>query len=214
MKILLADDHPLFREGVCHTLLQLGDDVRVFPAGTYAELETLVHDHPDADLVLVDLSMPDGSDQSLKDLIDHAGNLPIVVLSATEDKACMLQCLATGAMGFIPKHSPAPIMLNALRLVLAGGVYVPPDLVQAAPLHVARRDTGATSAMLTPRQIDVLRALAAGKTNKEIGNDLGMSEGTVKAHLRTIYLALNVDSRIQATQAATRLGLLHSRPEG
>jgi DNA-binding NarL/FixJ family response regulator len=214
MKVLLADDHPLFREGVCHTLLQLDSNVAIVTAGTYGELMTLVDAHPDGDVVLVDLAMPDSHDGSLEDLISRAGNVPIVVLSATEDQARMLHCLRAGAMGFIPKHSSAPIMLNALRLVLAGGVYVPPNVLRTTVLHAGQdQSVGGAQAVLTPRQIDVLRALALGKSNKEIGNELGLSEGTVKAHLRAIYLVLNIESRIQATRAAMRLGLVQEKRE-
>jgi DNA-binding NarL/FixJ family response regulator len=128
--------------------------------------------------------------------------LPIVVLSGSEDRADMRRALNRGAMGFIPKSATAPVMLSALRLVLAGGVYVPPAMVESS----GSADDCAQR-VLTPRQIDVLARVIEGQQNKAIAAALGLSEATVKAHVTALFKTLNVRNRTQAARAAERLGL-------
>ncbi len=203
MKILLADDHALFREGVQYLLSSLHADATVLHAGDYASAATLIKEHPDAALALIDLDMP-GQAQAggIAPLLRLAPTLPVVVLSACEDPVAIRSVLDAGAMGFIPKREQGAVMLSALRLVLAGGVYVPP-LLLAAPASPA---SGGTP--LTPRQTEVLQALAQGKPNKLIARALGMTEATVKAHTGAIFRALEVDSRAQAVLAGRQRGLL------
>lgn len=201
MKILLADDHALFREGMRHVLLQLAADTQVVEAGDCAETLEQAAAHADIGLVLLDLHLP-GKDgfATLRLLSERHPLLPIVVLSASESRAEMRRALDDGALGFIPKSATAPVMLSALRLVLAGGIYVPPALVETG---VARLGAG----VLTPRQLDVLSGLVAGKSNKTIAAELGLTVATVKAHITAAFKALNVVSRTQAIVAARRLGL-------
>ena len=201
MKIILADDHALFRDGMRHLLQQLGDDVTVLEAATYKEARGLLLQHPDADLALIDLNMPrDGVDETLVSLLAANRTVPLVVLSASEDHHDIRRALDAGAMGFIPKSETAHVMLSALRLVLSGGLYVPPvmlnkELVSDAP-----------GVALTPRQRDVLRLLVAGQSNRQISVELGLSEATVKVHVTAIYRTLNVNSRMQAVKSAVALG--------
>lgn len=201
MKIILADDHALFRDGMRHLLQQLGDDVTVLEAATYKEARGLLLQHPDADLALIDLNMPrDGVDETLVGLLAANRTVPLVVLSASEDHHDIRRALDAGAMGFIPKSETAHVMLSALRLVLSGGLYVPPvmlnkELVSDAP-----------GVALTPRQRDVLRLLVAGQSNRQISVELGLSEATVKVHVTAIYRTLNVNSRMQAVKSAVALG--------
>lgn len=204
MKILLADDHTLFREGMRLVLSRLGPDTTVVEAADHQALLELATAHPDANLALIDLGMP-GADpfQALKQLLGRFPTLPVVVLSASEDPDHMRRALDLGVMGYIPKRETAEVMLHALRLVLAGGVYIPPLLVEG--MHTGSVSRGATP--LTPRQGEVLGGMVAGKPNKEIGRELGMSEATVKAHVTAILRVLNVTNRTQAVSAAQRLGL-------
>jgi Response regulator containing a CheY-like receiver domain and an HTH DNA-binding domain len=205
MKIIVADDHTLFREGLRHILRRLAPEVEVLEADDYDAAAALLAAHPDADLALIDLGMP-GRDRypSLDALLPPGLTTPVVVLSASEEPHDIQRALDAGAMGYITKREKAEVMLGALRLVLAGGVYVPPTLLSATrPVR--------PQAELTPRQRDVLRCLHEGHPNKEIGRRLGMSESTVKAHAAAIFKALDVRNRAQALRAAQRLGLL---PEG
>ena len=201
MKILLADDHTLFREGMRHVLGLLADDVETVEAGNCTQALQAVEDHDDIALVLLDLHMPGRDGFAALDTFSRGyPALPIVVLSGSENHADMRRALDNGAMGFIPKSATAPVMLSALRLVLAGGVYVPPALMQSGA------STGAAP-VLTPRQIDVLTRVIDGKPNKIIADDLGLTEATVKAHVTAVFKALDVSNRTQAARAAERLGL-------
>jgi DNA-binding NarL/FixJ family response regulator len=204
MKILIADDHVLFREGLKQVLAQLGDGVQVFEAENYPQMLALLNEHSDADLAIVDLDMPDGgAGTRFASLLTAHPTVPMVVLSASERVSDMQRTLDAGAMGYVPKSTPAEVLLCALRLVASGGVYVPPALVRNTALRVTNGGMGSLSA----RQRQVLERLPLGQTNKEIGRDLGLSEGTVKAHLTAIFRALNVTNRAQAARVAREFGL-------
>ncbi len=207
VKILVADDHALFREGLRHVLAQLDDAVEVVEAGDCEQTLCRVEAHPDLALVLLDLDMP-GPDgfAALDTLTRRHSALPIVVLSASRERADMRRALESGALGFIPKSATAPVMLSALRLVLAGGVYVPPELMQG-PGGVPK----GRSVELTPRQLDVLALVIEGKPNKLIADELGLTLATVKAHVTAVLKSLHVSNRTQAARAAERLGLLDER---
>ena len=207
MKILLADDHALFREGMRHVLRQLTDGVEIIEASDCAQALDAADAHEDIALVLLDLNMPGRNGfAALETLSREHLTLPIVVLSGSENRADMQRALEGGAMGFIPKSATAAVMLSALRLVLAGGVYVPPELVQPGEGEPAPTPAESRPA-LTPRQIDVLARVVEGKRNKAIGVELGLSEATVKAHITAVFKALRVTNRIQAVRAAERLPL-------
>jgi DNA-binding NarL/FixJ family response regulator len=205
VKILIADDHTLFREGMRHVLALLADDVEISEAGNCAQTLQAVEADGDLSLVLLDLNMP-GRDgfAALETLAQRYPALPIVVLSGSEDRADMQRALDNGAMGFIPKSATAPVMLGALRLVLAGGVYVPPELVQPGAGDGPARSVDAG---LTPRQVEVLARVIEGKPNKIIAGELGLTEATVKAHVTAVFKALNVSNRTQAARAAERIGI-------
>lgn len=208
MKIIHADEHALFREGVQYLLASLHEHAAVLHAQDYAGAAALAGQHPDAALALIDLDMPDRAgapNAGIARLLALAPTLPVVVLSACEDPAVIRSALDAGAMGFIPKREQAAVMLGALRLVLAGGIYVPPTALggEARPSADA-----AAATLLTPRQTEVLHALALGHPNKVIARTLGMTEATVKAHTGAIFRALEVPNRAQAVRAARQQGLL------
>jgi DNA-binding NarL/FixJ family response regulator len=201
-KILLADDHALFREGVKQLLARLHPHVLVIETANGAEVLHAARAQQDFDLVLLDLAMPgvDGF-TGLAAFRTHAPSTPVVVLSASEDAADVRAALDGGASGFISKSSSSEVILGALRLVLAGGVYVPPTLLGGHNAVAAKADIDA----LTPRQRDVLALLAQGLSNKTIGGTLGLSEATVKQHVSAILKTLNVANRMQAVIAGRRL---------
>ncbi|MDH4174168.1 MAG: response regulator transcription factor, partial [Betaproteobacteria bacterium] len=203
-------DHALFREGMRHVLLRLGEGVEVIEAGSFDQLMSAVGANPDLALVLLDLHMPGpGKFAALDALAERHSALPVVVLSGSEERADMQRALDGGAMGFIQKAATAAVMLSALRLVLSGGVYVPPAMVQSRAAH---EGAAASGSPLTPRQIEVLMRVIEGKPNKIIASDLGLSEATVKAHVTAVFRALNVTNRTQAARAAGRLGIKRSEP--
>lgn len=204
MKIIVADDHALFREGLSHVLMQLGSDVVVIEAGDHDSALALAVQHPDADVILLDLDMPGREPQTaLEAMIVQAVTTPVVVLSACEDVRRVRSVLDAGAMGFIPKHESARVMLSVLRLVLEGGVYIPPMLMKKD------RNFATPGISLTPRQLDVLVRLVEGKSNKKISREMGLSEATVKAHLAAIFRCLDVDNRTEAARVAAQRGLLN-----
>jgi DNA-binding NarL/FixJ family response regulator len=203
MKVLIADDHPLVRDALARTVLQLGADIRVCEAGDLATLLQLAA-HELADLALVDLNMP-GMDgvAGLRRLREAAPTLPVVVASGQEDAATIRAVLAAGAVGFIPKSERPEVLLMALRLVQSGAVYVPARLLDAAPPAPAPASTSA----LTPRQLDVLRCLCRGEPNKVIARELALTEGTVKIHIAAILRALQARNRTEAVVRARAIGI-------
>ncbi|WP_114240882.1 response regulator transcription factor [Dyella sp. C9] len=225
MRILIADDHRLIVEGVKLKLGELGPDTEFVIAMDMAELRDAIH-APEAGalaLALIDLAMPgvQGSEH-LAEVIEKLPQVPVIVLSGSEDPVLMKGLLAMGVQGFIPKAYSPDVMLSAVRLVLSGGIYVPPLLLQergdgAATAAVATAASAPPPAtpgdsleerlrkLLTERQIDVLRLLSQGKPNKLIARDLGISEGTVKIHLAAIFRALNVRNRVEAVVASRRI---------
>jgi DNA-binding NarL/FixJ family response regulator len=207
MNVLLVDDHALFREGLKFLLGSLDAALRVDEAGDCAK--ALEHAAARSyDLVLLDLKMPGtaGLDalQALRDAIPAA---PLVVHSGEDNPAVVRAAIERGAMGFIPKSSTPEVLIQALRLVLARGVYLPPAVLDAAADPQPADEPGAALAGLTPRQVDVLRCVIQGKANKVIARELDISEGTVKAHLSSVLRAFGAHNRTEAVYAAAKLGL-------
>lgn len=229
MKILLIDDHPLFREGVALLLQPLVEGLETWEAGSCEAAFELLAQRGAADLVLIDLGLPGLSGlEGLRRLRQEHPEVPVVVMSSADDKDTVLAVLDAGAMGFIPKSSTSQVMLGALRLILAQGIYLPPSVflaaraVPAPATAVASAPSGASAAHpgrrpaelgLTPRQADVLHLLLQGKPAKLIGRQLNLSLSTVKAHTSAVLRALNVTTRTQAVLAAGRLGLRFDEPE-
>lgn len=207
MKILVADDHALIREAFRHLLTELEGDMVVLEAGDCDSACRLIAQHPDLDLVLLDLRLPGaGGLATLEKLRTEYPTLPVVVVSALEDPGTVRGALARGAMGYIPKSSSNDVMLNALRLVLSGGRYLPPEILSGdglTPSPPASMD----EVHLTDRQREVLALMVQGKSNKHICRELGLAEATVKIHVTAILRALKVTSRAQAIVAINHLGL-------
>jgi DNA-binding NarL/FixJ family response regulator len=223
MKILIADDHRLVIEAVKAKLSELEPGIEFVLAMSVDEL--LAGSTDDLDLALIDLNMPGADGQAHIDEIRRRHPaVPVIVLSGYEDPAIMRSALERGVLGFIPKAYSPEVMLSAVRLVLAGGVYVPPMMLTALPPGIVagvttqasaealtRSGSGGTQTLehlrsvLTERQVEVLQLLSQGKPNKLIGRSLGISEGTVKIHLAAIFRALNVRNRTEAVVAAQAL---------
>ena len=226
MKLLLIDDHPLFRDGLSLLIqhrLDLAEHggAEVLEAGSLHEALGALEHHPDVGLVLLDLGLSDRQGLgTLTEWREMAPHLPVVVLSADDRPATIVAAIDRGASGFIPKTVEASVMQEALRRVLSGGVYLPPlptDAVVAEPPSSddeSLRDEPAgpdDTLGLSGRQLDVLRLLVEGKPNKEICRVLSLSESTVKTHLSAIFRKLKVSSRTQAVVAVARAGVTLSR---
>lgn len=215
MKILLADDHDLFRAGLSLVLAELDARLSLLQAANLNAALLCAEDQPDLDLALLDLNMPgmDGM-QGLIQFRARFPDIPAVIVSASDDLADIREVLAAGASGFIHKSTAPQVMLSALRLVLAGGVYIPSYALgesRAADSNGAKKKAPWAGG-LTTRQLEVLRLLAAGKPNKLIARELDLSEGTVKIHLSAIFRVLEVNNRTEAVLAAQQLNLNLKNP--
>ena len=204
MKVLIADDHPLVRDALARALLELDPALQVLQAGSLEGLVELAR-AGSADLALVDLNMPGmGGVDGLLKVRAAAPTLPLVVASGQDDALTIRAVLATGAAGFIPKSERAEVLISALRLVLAGGTYVPARMLDASPPATPPK---ASLGDLTPRQVDVLRLLMRGEPNKLIARELGLTEGTVKIHIAALLRALQARNRTEAVVRARNLGI-------
>lgn len=209
MKFLVVDDHALTREGVRLALSRLGDTVTVLEAGGVDEALATVHRQTDIDLVLLDIGLPGAQGfQLLQTLSLEKNTAPVVVISGTDDRSHVLKALALGALGFIPKASSIDVLLQAVRLVLAGGTYIPQQAL-AAPRVGSKAPVKDRRAIedLTERQREILALMAQGKPNKLIADDLKISEGTVKSHVTEILRTLGVTNRTHAVIIAGDLGI-------
>lgn len=204
MKILLADDHKLVRAGLVLVLKQMDSGAELFEAGSGREAIEMAHANPDLDLVLMDLDLPEGTGlEALTAINTRNSAMPVVILSAMEDQAMVSRAMALGARGFIPKSASGEVMVNSLRLVLSGGICLPPGYGDDTHGEVS-----AEMPSLTHRQLEVLRLMAKGNSNKEIARDLGISENTVRVHISAIISALDATNRTEAAYSAMRLGII------
>ncbi len=210
MKILLADDHPLFREGVKHVLMQLDEIVDIVDAHDYPSMFAEAAEHPDLDLVLADLYMPGmGGHEGIAEFRNQFPETPLVIMTASESRTDARRALGSGALGYVLKSSPSHVMLDALIRVLDGGIYIPSIMEGDEDTHdpVSVMPLSKQGIRLTGRQLEVLKLLLQGKPNKLIARELDLSEGTVKIHVAAIFRALGVTNRTEAAVAAQRLGL-------
>ena len=206
--ILIADDHPLFREAMKHAVSRLLPDATLHEADSADALYALVDANADADLLLLDLNMP--GVQGYGALVHLRGlhpQLPVVMVSAREEPEIMRRALDHGAMGFIPKSSDAATLANALQQVLDGERWVPAAALNATPIADDERAIAARVRELTPQQFRVLQMLGTGLLNKQIGYELGVSEATIKAHMSAILRKLGANNRTQAVLIAGKLAV-------
>ncbi|HMN81876.1 MAG TPA: response regulator transcription factor [Burkholderiaceae bacterium] len=225
MIVLLVDDHTLFRHGLKYLLADLDPAISFLEGHTVAS--ALAHaDRDDIDLILLDLHLPDVRDlDGLRAVKAAFADSTVVVLSSEENAALVRDCIEAGAAGFIPKSSTPAVLVSALRLVLSGGTYLPPQVLgmrgaEPAPAVTSSATTQAPrpreahepGARLTERQLQILLLAVQGKSNKMIARELKVSEGTVKQHLSALFRALGVNNRTEAVFVAAELGL--SAPPG
>ncbi|WP_076417032.1 MULTISPECIES: response regulator transcription factor [Colwelliaceae] len=197
MKILIADDHPLFRQALMGTLKAQFDNMCVLEAESIPQLEEILATNKSIDLVLLDLDIPGA--QGFNNLVSIRRNYPelgIIIVSGFEDKQTIHKAMHHGAAGFIPKSTSVPEMISAINDVLDGKLWTPDG-----EFNVNQKEEGSAAdkiASLTPKQHKILLMFADGLLNKQIAYDLGLSESTVKSHASTIFLKLGVRNRTQA----------------
>jgi DNA-binding NarL/FixJ family response regulator len=212
MKILIVDDHSLFREGLKLLLIQLNPKIQTVEASDLPSALSASQQHLDLDLVLFDLGLPGVSGMpALAEFRRLNEGLPVVVLSGTADRDTVMEALECGAMGFVPKTTTAQVLNSALKTVLLGGIHLPSTVlndgyITTTPCRPASRCL--SELMLTARQREVFKLILQGRSNKVIARDLGVTESTIKSHVKPILKALNVTSRVGAIVEVGRLGVL------
>ncbi|TCR60835.1 response regulator transcription factor [Bosea sp. BK604] len=206
IRIVIADDHPLFRGALRQAVSHALASAEISEVGSLEALTKALAEDADADLVLLDLTMPgvQGFSGLLFLRADHP-EIPVIVVSANDDPAVIRRCIEFGALGFLPKTAEMEQMGEAIRAVLDGGVWTPPGIDLSAPVDAEIADMVRRLSTLTPQQVRVLMMLSEGLLNKQIAYELGVSEATVKAHVSAILTKLNVDSRTQAVIAAAKI---------
>ncbi|MBX9925264.1 MAG: response regulator transcription factor [Hyphomicrobiaceae bacterium] len=212
MKLIIVDDHPLFRGALSQALNASVDGARIDEAQSLDELTALLSKDDDIDLVLLDLAMPGVLGLSgLLFIRAQYPAIPVVVVSATEDRNVIRRCIEYGASGFVPKSQPVDRIRAAVQAVLNGKIWLPEDVDLHGSKSGENEDLLSRISTLTPQQLRVLMMLAEGLPNKLIAYKLGVSEATIKAHVSQILTKLGVDSRTQAVIAINKLDGVDSR---
>ena len=211
MRILVADDHELFLKGLEFILSDVSKDLQLVFAKSYTDIFKILETDRGFNLVLTDLAMPGANwEEAITRIHSTLPETPIIILSAVFDKEIVEKTIEIGVSGYIPKTSSNAVILSAVNLVMSGGVYIPPELLNRKLPDEFNEGKAVEENIksLTPRQIDVLRCISQGMSNKQIAYALGLTEGTVKLHVTAILKILNVYNRTGAVVEASRLGLI------
>jgi DNA-binding NarL/FixJ family response regulator len=206
-RFIIVDDHPLFRGALSQALSNAFENAEILEAGSLDDVTVRLGTEGDTDLILLDLTMPGvhGVSGLLYLRAEHP-EVPVAIVSASDDAATIRQCLDCGASGFIPKSQPVEAIREAIRTIMGGEVWLPPDVDVRTPVPDETASLVSRLSTLTPQQVRVLMMLGEGLLNKQIAFKLGVSEATIKAHVSAILQKLGVDSRTQAVIAINKIG--------
>ena len=206
-KIIIADDHPLFRQALLNTLKAQLTQTQWVEAQTIAELEQQLSDNTDSDMLLLDLNIPGAHGfNTLIHVRNHFPQIPVVIVSAHEDQETIAKAIEFGAAGFVPKSTPVDTIYKAIQQVLMGDIWLP-EVFQVNAKDEEHADIAERVASLTQQQYRILMMFAQGMLNKQIAYDLNVSEATIKAHATAIFRKLNVRNRTQAVIAISQLDI-------
>jgi DNA-binding NarL/FixJ family response regulator len=210
MKLLVIDDHSIVLDGLAALLMSAKPDAVVLTAQDAGDARKLLSAHPDIDIILLDLRLPGFSGhEAISQFVRLRPDLPIIVLSSSEDPSDVRKAIALGALGYVPKSASRRALLSAIDLVMNGEIYVPALIVGHSDFGMRAGESVAQIAPhLTDRQIEVLSMLSQGQSNKSIAVGLNLSEKTVKIHISAIFKALNVVNRTQAAAVGRELGIV------
>ena len=206
MKVLIADDHALFRDALGKLIENLDTSATVVQAANYLQTLKILNAESHFDLIIADLEMYDSPswEKGIDELKQSAGDAKLVVISAVENPRNIRNALEKGASGYISKRSESKILLNALKLIVEGGTYIPPILLnKGSPIYEKH-----ASRTLTSRQNQVLGLVAQGLSNKQIAYEMGVSEATVKLHINALLRSVGANNRTQAVITAQKMGII------
>lgn len=204
MRVLIADDHPLYREAAALQIRRLYREAQVQEVASLNELRAALENSSDFDLILVDYYMPGMSAGALAGLVKEFPSSPLAVISGMAGNADVVAAAKAGVRGYIPKTSTSEYFARTLQLLLAGGTSIPTEVLMEQPVS---HKTPAWLTKMSVREKEVLRGVALGQSNKEIGRALGLAEVTIKLHLRNVFRKMAVKSRSEAAVKAVKAGL-------
>jgi len=208
MKVLIADDHALFRDGLSLSLEKLDSSATILQASNFAQALKILDSEQKFDLIIVDLEMQDMAWEEWLDAVKaKAGDARIVVISASENIHNIRESLERGVSGYISKRADSKILTNALKLILDGGTYIPPMML-GKNLNSPENTTKGRGRNLTNRQFQVLELVAQGMSNKQIAYEMGVSEATVKLHINALLRSIGATNRTQAVVTAQKMGII------
>jgi DNA-binding NarL/FixJ family response regulator len=208
MKVLIVDEQSLFRDGLSLRLKEINQDISILQASTLTDMQNILSEERNIDIVILDIDM---ISSSVTDIIAKINNTSptakIIAISNSEDTRNIKKILSYGVKGYIPKRSDSNILSGALKLILDGGTYIPPAMLNNT-IELSFKTDGPLKKNLTNRQSQVLDLIAQGKSNKQIAYDMGVSEATVKLHINALLRSLKVNNRTQAVVTAQKMGLI------
>lgn len=221
MKFLIADDHELFLQGLEFILHKEYPQTQIVTAKSYTDIFAILEKQHDFNLILTDLAMP-GSDwlEAIGKIHQMCPDIPVIIISAVFEREILQKTYNLGVSGYVSKAFPKNLIIGAINLVLAGGMYIPPEILQMSLKSSSESvrqiaedlskpaEKNADSYNITPRQKEVLECMAEGLSNKQIAYNLGLSEGTVKIHITQLMRTLEVTNRTAAVRKADKCGLL------
>ena len=209
MKVLITDEQSLFRDGLSLRLKEINEDITILQSSSLIDMQKILSHETDTDLVILDIDLADINTSDIINKIKTiAPNTKIVTTSTSEDTRNIKKILSLGVKGYIPKRSDSNILSGALKLILDGGTYIPPAMLNNNLDYSSYNTLNSFKKNLTNRQSQVLDLIAQGKSNKQIAYDMGVSEATVKLHINALLRSLKVNNRTQAVITAQKLGLI------
>lgn len=209
MKVLITDEQSLFRDGLSLRLKQINQDIEILQSSSLAEMQKLLSKESDIDILIIDIDLAElNAAEIINKIKTIAPNIKIVAISSSEDTRNIKKILSCGVKGYIPKRSDSNILSGALKLILDGGTYIPPAMLDNGLDYNSYQLNSPLKKNLTNRQSQVLDLIAQGKSNKQIAYDMGVSEATVKLHINALLRCLKVNNRTQAVITAQKMGLI------
>lgn len=209
MKVLITDEQSLFRDGLSLRLKQINQDITILQSSNLIEMQKILSKENDIDILILDIDLAElNATEIINKIKTLAPNTKIIAISSSEETRNIKKILSCGVKGYIPKRSDSNILSGALKLILDGGTYIPPVMLDngldSNPYHT----NPTLKKNLTNRQSQVLDLIAQGKSNKQIAYDMGVSEATVKLHINALLRSLKVNNRTQAVITAQKMGLI------